>query len=58
MNKVVEKIMDYISYNPKKALAVGLFSGAVISKLFKKGIFAVKCKNCGHKLDYQEEKEK
>ena len=25
---------------------------------FKKGIFAVKCKNCGHKLDYQEEKEK
>lgn len=24
---------------------------------FKKGIFAVKCTNCGHKLDYQEGKE-
>ena len=24
---------------------------------FKKGIFAIKCKKCGRKLDYQEGKE-
>lgn len=41
MRDLVEKIMEYIWYNPKKALAVGLFSGAVLSRIFKKGIFAL-----------------
>ena len=40
MNSYVEKIMEYIWYNPKKALALGLFSGAVLSRIFKKSIFA------------------
>ena len=57
MNKVVEKIMDYISYNPKKALAVGLFSGAVISKLFKKGIFALVLALIAGKIYMDAEKE-
>ena len=33
--------MKYICYNPKKALAVGLFSGALLSKLLKKGVVAL-----------------
>ena len=41
MNKYVEKLMKYICYNPKKALAVGLFAGAVLSRLLKKGVFAL-----------------
>ena len=41
MNSYVEKIMEYIWYNPKKALALGLFSGAVLSRIFKKSIFAL-----------------
>ena len=41
LNSFVEKIMEYIWYNPKKALAVGLFSGAVLSRIFKKSIFAL-----------------
>ncbi len=41
MRDLVEKIMEYVWYNPKKALAVGLLSGAVLSRIFKKGIFAL-----------------
>ena len=41
MNKYVDKVMEYLWYNPKKAIAVGLVAGALIMKIFKKGIFAV-----------------
>lgn len=41
MNSIVEKIMEAIWYNPKKALAVGFAIGALLSRIFKKGIFAV-----------------
>ncbi len=41
MNNIVEKIMEAVWYNPKKALAAGLVMGAAFAKLFKKGIFAL-----------------
>ncbi len=40
MNNAVEKIMEAVWYNPKKAFAVGLAIGAIVAKVFKKGIFA------------------
>ncbi|MBE7011139.1 MAG: hypothetical protein E7415_00520 [Ruminococcaceae bacterium] len=57
MNEVIEKIMEYIWYNPKKALAVGLFSGAVLSKLSKKGIVALALALIAGKIYLDAEKE-
>lgn len=41
MNGIIEKIMEAIWYNPKKALAVGLASGVLFCKIFRKGIFGI-----------------
>ncbi len=40
MNNVIEKIMEAVWYNPKKAFAAGLAIGAIIATVFKKGIVA------------------
>ena len=41
MKEYVEKIMEALWYNPKKALAAGLAVGAIVSKIFRKGLIPV-----------------
>lgn len=38
MKEYVEKVMEFLWYNPKKALAAGIAAGAVLTKIFKKGL--------------------
>ncbi len=57
MNNLVEKIMEAVWYNPKKALAAGLIGGAVFAKLFKKGIFGLILAVIAGKIFFDAQKE-